>query len=147
MEKASTKFLYRVYTQFARYGFWKENKFSMAGNFLIYALILTACLGLDSFRSMVYQLFSLLLSLFAISAILSFKSPKGLLAKRILPEFATAGTPVSYTILVENRAGQPKKGFEIRERFSNAIPSLQTFANATRNPMSTCEMPGTENSK
>ena len=133
MEKASTKFLYRVYTQFARYGFWKENKFSMAGNFLIYALILTACLGLDSFRSMVYQLFSLLLSLFAISAILSFKSPKGLLAKRILPEFATAGTPVSYTILVENRAGQPKKGFEIRERFSNAIPSLQTFAN-TREP-------------
>ncbi len=100
---------------------------------MIYALILTACLGLDSFRSMVYQLFSLLLSLFAVSAILSFKSPKGLLAKRILPEFATAGTPVSYTILVENRTGRHKKGFEIRERFSNAIPSLQTFAN-TKEP-------------
>lgn len=105
----------------------------MAGNFLIYALILTACLGLDSFRSMVYQLFSLLLSLFAVSAILSFKSPKGLLAKRILPEYATAGTPVNYTVLIENRTGRPKKGFEIRERFSNATPSLQAFAN-TREP-------------
>jgi len=102
----------------------------MAGNFLFYALILTACLGLDTFRSMVYQLFSLLFSVFAVSAILSFKSPKGLFAQRILPEYGTAGTPVSYTILVENRTSRPKKGFEIRERFSNEIPSLQAFANA-----------------
>ncbi|WP_020586006.1 DUF58 domain-containing protein [Desulfobacter curvatus] len=130
MEKASTKFLYRAYVHFARYGFWKKNKFSMAGNFLIYALILTACLGLDTFRSMVYQLFSLLFSVFVVSAILSFRSPKGLLAKRILPEYCTAGTPVSYTILVENRTSRLKKGFEIQERFSNAIPSLQAFDNA-----------------
>jgi len=122
--------LYRVYARFAGYAFWKKNKFSMAGNFLFYALILTACLGLDTFRSMVYQLFSLLFSVFAVSAILSFKSPKGLFAQRILPEYGTAGTPVSYTILVENRTSRPKKGFEIRERFSNEIPSLQAFANA-----------------
>nr|WP_306464118.1 DUF58 domain-containing protein [Desulfobacter hydrogenophilus] len=102
----------------------------MSGSFLIYALILTACLGLDTFRSMVYQLFSLLFSLFAVSAILSFKSPKGLFAERILPEYGTAGTPVSYTIFVENRTNRPKKGFEIRERFSNTTPSLQAFANA-----------------
>lgn len=100
---------------------------------MIYALILTACLGLDTFRSMVYQLFSLLFSVFAVSAILSFKSPKGLLAKRILPEYGTAGTPVSYTILVENKTNRLKKGFEIRERFSNPTPSLQAFAN-TREP-------------
>ena len=102
----------------------------MAGNLLFYALILTAFLGLDTFRSMVYQLFALLFSLFTVSNILSFKSPKGLFAKRILPEYGTAGTPVSYTILVGNRTNLTKKGFEIRERFSNAIPSLQRFADA-----------------
>jgi hypothetical protein len=133
VEKASTKFLYRAYSRLGRLGFWKKNKFSMAGNFLIYALILTACLGLDTFRSMVYQLFSLLFSVFAVSAILSFKAPKGLFAKRILPEYTTAGTPVSYTILVENRTNRLKKGFEIRERFSSPIPSLQAFVN-TREP-------------
>ena len=130
MEKASTKFLYRVYAHFGRYGFWKKNKFSRAGNFLIYALILTACLGLDTFRSMVYQLFALLFSIFTVSAILSFKSPKGLFAKRILPEYGTAGTPINYTLLVENRTNHPKKGFEIRERFDSTRPSLQAFANA-----------------
>lgn len=133
MEKAFTKFLHRAYTWFARYGFWRKNKFSKAGNLLIYALILTACLGLDTFRSMVYQLFSLLFSVCAVSAILSFKSPKGLFAKRILPEYGTAGTPVNYTLLVENRTGRLKKGFEIRERFSNSTPSLETFSN-TREP-------------
>ncbi|WP_321418249.1 DUF58 domain-containing protein [uncultured Desulfobacter sp.] len=133
MEKRSTTFLYQAYARFARFGFWRKNKFSMAGNFLIYALILTACLGLDTFRSTVYQLFSLLLSVFAVSAALSFKPPKGLWAKRILPEYGTAGTLVSYTILVENKTGRLKKGFEIRERFSNATPSLEAFAN-TREP-------------
>ena len=68
MAKASTRLLYRTYARFARYGVWKQNKFSSAGDMLIYALILTACLGLDTFRSMVYQLFSLLVSLFAVSA-------------------------------------------------------------------------------
>lgn len=130
MKKRLTKFLYRVYSRFARLGFWKKNKFSTAGNFLIYALILTACLGLDSFRSMVYQLFSLLFSIFAVSAALSFKSPKGLWAKRILPEYGTAGTPVSYTILIENKTNRPKKGFEIRELFGSTLPSLQAFANS-----------------
>lgn len=130
MEKASTKFLYRAYARFSRYGFWKKNKFCMAGNLLIYALVLTACLGLDTFRSMVYQLFSLLFSIFVISAILSFKRPKSLVAKRILPKYSTAGTLVSYTIRVENRSDRIKKGFEIRERFSTALPSLQAFANS-----------------
>ena len=108
--------LYRAYSRLGRFGFWKKNKFSMPGIFLIYALILPACLGLDTFRSMVYQLFSLLFSMFAVSAILSFKSPKGLWAKRILPEYATAGTPVSYTIRVENRTDRLKKGVEIHFR-------------------------------
>lgn len=134
MEKASTRFLYRVYVRFAKYGFWKKNKFSMAGNLLIYALILTACLGLDTFRSMVYQLFSLLFSLFAVSAILSLKPRKGLFAKRILPEYGTAGTPVRYTICIENRTDHVKKGFQIRERFRSAIPSVHAFAN-TREPL------------
>jgi uncharacterized protein (DUF58 family) len=128
--KATTKYLYHAYARLGRLFFWKKNKFSMAGNFLIYALILTVCLGLDTFRSMVYQLFALLFSIFTVSNILSFKSPKGLFAKRILPEYGTAGTPVSYTILVNNRTNIPKKGFEIRERFSRAIPSLQQFADA-----------------
>jgi hypothetical protein len=128
--KTTTTYLYRVYARLDRLSFWKRNKFSMAGNFLIYALILTACLGLDTFRSMVYQLFAMLFSLFVVSNTLSFKSPKGLFATRILPEYGTAGTPVSYTILVGNRTNRPKKGFEIRERFSNARPSLQRFADA-----------------
>nr|WP_319494338.1 DUF58 domain-containing protein [uncultured Desulfobacter sp.] len=130
MAKATTKYLYHAYVRLDRLAFWKKNKFSMAGNFLIYALALTAVLGLDTFRSMVYQLFALLLSLFAVSNTLSFKSPKGLFAKRILPEYGTAGTPVIYTILVGNRTNHPKDGFKIRERFSSAIPSLQQFTDA-----------------
>lgn len=119
-----------MYTRLGRLVFWKKNKFSMAGSFLIYALVLTAVLGLDTFRSMVYQLFALLFSIFAVSNALSFKSPKGLFAKRILPEYGTAGTPVRYTILVGNRTNFAKKGFEIRERFSSDIPSLQRFSDA-----------------
>ena len=130
MAKTTTKYLYHAYARLDRLAFWKKNKFSMAGNFLIYALILTAVLGLDTFRSMVYQLFALLFSLLAVSSVLSFKSAKGLFAKRILPDYGTAGTPVSYAILVGNRTNFPKKGFEVRERFSRATPSLQRFSDA-----------------
>ncbi len=130
MAKASTRLLYRTYVRFARYGFWKQNKFTATGNILIYAVILTACLGLDTFRSMVYQLFSLLVSLFAASALLSLRQEKGLCAKRILPEYGSAGIPIGYTILIENRTNRLKQGFEIRERLGNTTPSLKDFSTA-----------------
>ncbi len=129
MAQAGARFLYRSYKLFELYGSWRRSKFTQAGQVLIYGIIFTACLGVDTFRSMVYQLFSFFFCLVLLSALFSFKKKTGLTAWRILPEFATAGKTITYTLVVENHTKKSQSGWEIKEVVKDQIPSFDSFIN------------------
>ncbi len=98
-------------------------------SYVLTGVILSACMGIDTFRSMVYQVFALLFSLLLISFIFSLPPKRGLSARRRLPEFATAKQSFRYTLIIENQTRQKKSGFELQEDFKDPRPSLEQFIN------------------
>ncbi|MFH1152201.1 MAG: DUF58 domain-containing protein, partial [Pseudomonadota bacterium] len=119
--------LYRSYRRLHTLGDWWHLKLTSAGRFLAWILLISACLGIDTLRSMVFQLFSLSAGLFMVSALLSLKKPPRLSVTRTLPEFATAGSELTYRIHVTNTSGKNLSGLQIRERFSDPRPGLDEF--------------------
>ena len=51
-------------------------------------------------------------------------------ARRVLPRFATAGEPISYRIVIENRTRRRRRGLTLLEEVPDPRPSLEEFLRA-----------------
>jgi len=113
---------------FYRYDQWRIKKFTPAGKFVLALLFISALLGIDTYTSMVYQIFSILLPLVIISFILSFRKKNSLTATRSLPDIATAGRDLDYSVIIKNRLDKIQKNFTLMEEFGDPRPTLTDFA-------------------
>jgi hypothetical protein len=103
--------------------------FTPAGQLVLGAAGFSAALGLDTTMTVIYQFFTLLVSILVISLAISafFKLP--FRAERKLPRYATAGTAVAYTVVIYNTTSKEQRGLELIENFADPRPSFEEFIN------------------
>ena len=92
-----------------------------------------AIAGVDTNQTMTFQAFTLLAALLALAfvASLSFRARARIV--RSLPQYATAGEPVSYRVAVTNLGTRPLVGARLAEDFGDLRPGYAEFA-AAREP-------------
>jgi uncharacterized protein (DUF58 family) len=104
-----------------------------AGRLVLGGAAAAAVVGLDTTRTVGYQLFCLLLALLLTATVLARPVPAGLRARRRLPRCATAGEPLRYRVALEHGGRRPVAGLVLGEELADPRPSLAAFR-AAREP-------------
>lgn len=120
--------LYRNYRGYSGMMQWFRRKFSPAGKIVIVGMIVTACLGVDTNRTVAYQAFTFLASLLLASLIASrFSRPRFSLS-RTLPRFGSAGESLEYSVTLENLGSAGQQSLKYLDVPEDPRPSLDVFA-------------------
>ena len=109
---------------------WMHYHITPMGRLVILAVIGAAMVGLDTNMAMAYQIFTLMTAAFLISIVGCRLRRATLSASRILPRRASVGTPLSYTLTLENEGPRDEYGLILYEDLADPRPSLAEFANA-----------------
>ncbi len=106
---------------------WIRRRFTKAGLLVLGGLVVSAGVGLDTNRTLAYQVFTFLLSLLSISITWSLFLRTRLAVRRILPRFGTAGQPLSYGVAIKNQTDKTQNGLVLMEDLADPRPSFQEF--------------------
>src|SRR5438552_18071104 len=90
------RLLYRWFSSFSAFQYRLDRRFTRAGSLALGVLGAAVVIGLDTNRTVGYQVFALVLALVVLSAASSLVLRGRFLAHRILPRFASVGVPVAY---------------------------------------------------
>ena len=110
---------------------WLQRRFSIAGRFTLAGLVLSALIGLDTTQTMSYMAFTLLLSLLLTSLTHNLFFKVHLSAERKLPRFATAGEPLKYRVVIENRSAKSQKDLVLLETLESRPPTYKELKELT----------------
>lgn len=94
------KRLHGFYFRYCGIRHFLERRCRPAGTALVLVLVLATCLGIGHDRSSVYQLFSISLGMILAALPWAMSRRATLEARRELPRFATAGSPLRYQVSV-----------------------------------------------
>ena len=127
------KLFYRILRAVNRVERLLRERLTPAGWIVLFTAGGAAIAGVDTNQTMTYQAFALLAALLALAfaAGLSFRARARI--ERSLPQYATAGRPVSYRVAVTNLGTRPLAGARLAEDFGDLRPAFAEFA-AAREP-------------
>lgn len=127
------KLFYRILRAVNRVERLLRERLTPAGWMVLFTAAGAAIAGVDTNQTMTYQTFALLAALLALAfaAGLSFRARARI--ERSLPQYATAGRPVSYRVAVTNLGTRPLAGARLAEDFGDLRPAFAEFA-AAREP-------------
>lgn len=108
----------------------RKNKFTIAGNVVMAAIVGSSIFGIDTTKATAYQLFTLLTALFIISFICSLFFRARFTVSRALPPLATAGEKLTYRITIHNRTKRKQGSLIIQEIPSFHYPDFAEFMTA-----------------
>ena len=124
--------LYRIlhfsYARSAFFSYFLNRRVTPAGWVVLGLLLITAILGVDTSKSVLYQVFALVLSLVMVALFWACARRARLTAVRETPRHATAGESCSYTVTVTNDGRRTVRGFVLADRAPDPRPSLRSFA-------------------
>ncbi len=122
------RMLYWSYSRGSTVSLFFSRRVTPVGWGVLSLLLLTAILGVDFSKSILYQLFSLILGALAVSMIWAWCRRGRLKVERELPRYATVGESLSYFVTVTNRGRNALRGFFLDEWPPDARPTLLSFA-------------------
>jgi uncharacterized protein (DUF58 family) len=125
--------LYRWFSSFSAFQYRLDRRFTRAGVLALGVLGAAAVIGLDTNRTVGYQVLTLVLALLLISAASSFVFRGRFTARRVLPRFASVGVPLGYRVAIANQTGRRQEGLVLLEELADPRPSFEEFA-AAREP-------------
>jgi len=125
------RFFYRSYRSFYATRIWVEQRFSKGGRLLLVGIPVSAILGVDTERSMIYQVFTLLSALVFIAIFTTLFIRLKLAARRDLPRFGTAGEPLSYRVTFYNQDKKIQKNLIFKEVLCDPRPTYREFCTFT----------------
>src|SRR5687767_8606350 len=102
------RYLFRFYRWLSGVNFWLRARFTPAGFLVLWGIIISGIIGLDTNFTIAYQLFWFLLCLLAVSIVWGLVSRTRLSITRHLPRFGTVDLLLSYTITVQNDSRRPQ---------------------------------------
>jgi uncharacterized protein (DUF58 family) len=104
--------------------YWTQRRLSRAGVGVLVALVVAGIMGPDSENNVAYQAFTLLavLLLIGVCCICVFRGRFS--ARRALPRFGTAGTPLRYRVTVKNLTRRTQSSLTLLETLADPRPSF-----------------------
>ena len=125
-----SRFRRALYKAFSRSERRRGNgQLTPAGWLLFLAMCAAGLMGLDTTRTLLYQVFALLLAAFALTFAWRFRFKPRLSVKRELPKFGTAGDRLEYRLHLANQTATRQKGLFIQEIGGDPCPTLDEFVN------------------
>lgn len=119
--------LYLVYRVLARTSGWARRRMTVAGLVVAGGVGLTMVMGIDTEHNVDYQAFPLLFFILLIGFVCMGSFRARLSARRVLPRFATAGTPMTYTVTVSNLSRRVQKGVTLLEQLADPLPGFREW--------------------
>ncbi|MCP4399536.1 MAG: DUF58 domain-containing protein [bacterium] len=118
-----------VYNFFRRADRQRLKRLTHGGRLALFVLLASALIGLDSSRTMLYQLFMFTLALFLVALTWSLFFRLRVTASRVLPKFGTVGETVEYRLRLHNHSSRIQKGLSLFEQAEASLPSREEFIN------------------
>jgi uncharacterized protein (DUF58 family) len=122
--------LLRAFIRVYRFSQWTRRRFTPAGLALLYVLVAATVFGVDTRRTVAYQLFGLAIGLLAIASLGSLRFRPQLTFERRLPPYVTVGEVFSYRHRVHNRGLRRIARVRLRDELAERFPDPQTFRHA-----------------
>ncbi len=119
--------LYTLYCFTERIKQWFTSRFTRLGKIFLFTVCVAFFFGLSVQRTMIYQIFTISLSLLSFSFFLSLWFQSELKIKRALPSTCVSGKALKYALLIENNGKRTEKGLYIREAIKAYLPSWVEF--------------------
>ena len=124
------KFIYRSYCLTSSLKNWLLTRFTDSGRFLLVCLAGSAILGATPNKTLAFQLFSLLISVFFLSMVFSLFFRARFSIARSLPRFTAVGERIFYTMSIKNETGTAQKGLFFTDDLEDPRPSHEEFMTA-----------------
>src|ERR1700679_2665984 len=122
-----TRFAYFVLRRTWVFNRWLQRRFTPPGLMVLSAAGFAAVLGVDTDRSMSYQMFTLLVAALLASVPFALLYRPRFVISRELPRLATAGSSVSYRIVVRNQSRVVQRGVVLRDNLVDPRPTYRQF--------------------
>jgi uncharacterized protein (DUF58 family) len=124
------RLLYRWFSSFSAFQYRLDRRFTRAGSLALSVLGAAAVIGLDTNRTVGYQVLTLVLALLVISAASSLVFRGRFAARRVLPRFASVGVPLTYRMVIGNQTSRRQAGLVLLEELADPRPSFEEFTTA-----------------
>jgi uncharacterized protein (DUF58 family) len=124
------RLLYRWFSSFSAFQYRLDRRCTRAGSLALGVLGAAIVIGLDTNRTVGYQVFTLVLALVILSAASSLVFRGRFTARRILPRFASVGVPVTYRVAITNQTDRRQDGLVLIEELIDPRPSFEEFVTA-----------------
>ncbi len=116
--------LYRIYRLFSWLRYRVRRRLTGAGWLVLIALTAAATMGVDTENTVAYQAFSPLLFLFVAAACFAITFRARFSAKRLLPQFGTAGSSFNYCVVLKNLGRGTERDLSLLEDLADPRPSF-----------------------
>jgi len=124
------RLLYRWFSSFSAFQYRLDRRCTRAGSLALGVLGAAIVIGLDTNRTVGYQVFTLVLALVILSTASSLVFRGRFTARRILPRFASAGVPMTYRVVITNQTDRRQDGLVLIEELTDPRPSFEEFVTA-----------------
>jgi uncharacterized protein (DUF58 family) len=118
-----------LYAFFRRADRQRLKRLTHAGRLTLVVMFASALIGLDSTRTMLYQMFAFTLALFVLALAWSLFFRLRVTASRALPKFGTAGESVEYRLQLHNHSAKVQRGLSLIEQTEASPPTREEFVN------------------
>ena len=127
------KLLFRNFRLIYRISHWMRHRFTEPGLLIVSIMILAGIFGIDTRRTLAFQIFALLAMLLLLAFISNITFRGRFRVQRILPDFATAGQSLDYRCSIENLSSRKEKGLVLIDELDTSLPAFSEFL-STRDP-------------
>jgi uncharacterized protein (DUF58 family) len=121
------KLLYRIYRLYSGMRYRLGRRFTRTGLAIAGGACITAAMGPDTEHNLAYQAFAILSGLLLIAFLWSFSFRARFKAERLLPRFATVGTPFEYTVRVSNLSRKTQAGLVVLDDLEDTRPDYKQW--------------------
>lgn len=119
---------YRFFQQVARASQWFEARYTPLGQLLAGLVVAAVVFATDPSRTRANVLLAGLFASFTVAFICNLRWRPALICQRQLPNYAVAGEPMTYRIIVSNRGSRAESNLLLRDRLQEKFPSRQEMA-------------------
>src|SRR5438094_8029159 len=124
------RLLFRWFNSFSAFQYRLDRRCTRAGSLALGVLGAAVVIGLDTNRTVGYQVLTLVLALVVLSAASSLVFRGRFSARRVLPRFASVGVPLTYRVAIANETGRRQEGLVLLEELADPRPSFEEFVTA-----------------
>ncbi len=106
---------------------WLKKRLTKPGQYVLVCVALFAMVGINTYQTVAYQVFSFLFFLTLLSFLFSFFFKLDVTVKRRISKYATVGEPLRYKIIVKNNTNRKQKGLLVKDNPQDPAPTYEEF--------------------